>query len=381
MSMNSISGVSAVDYTGRAGQLAMNTGSAAAAADEAAGKSVEAPAGDTERGGASGNQTGSPDFSTVFAEAMRDGAMRATATASASLGGGMTGVPGIYLPSQDQGIEQAIIEAASSGQLDDAQVALFMLMMMMQTGQEGEFSMLMQMMASMISQLQDDKDTLRSNMLASGFDPFVRDEIDRHIFNWMTPDGWETGQVTLPTEVWQPTSNAVTSSVDDRSPGLYRSVINQFKVETSARYRPFRDGYTYCNIFMWDVTRAMGAEVPHYTDPATGEPRYYPDIKGAASMGAIATDEWLRTHGETYGWREADAETAQMHANEGKPAITSAGSLGHVQVICPSMDGGFDPARGVTIAQAGSIVTNYRHISSIYSAKALANNVRYWIHE
>jgi hypothetical protein len=98
-------------------------------------------------------------------------------------------------------------------------------------------------------------------------------------------------------------------------------------------------------------------------------------------MGAIAMCEWLETHGPAHGWREVDAETAQMHANEGKPAVTSAGSLGHVQMVCPSRDGGFDPIRGVSIAQAGRIVTNYSHISSIYGANALRNSVRYWIHE
>jgi len=285
------------------------------------------------------------------------------------------------MPIQDQGIEQAILAASSSGQIDDAQVALFMLMMMMQTSETGEFSMLMQMMASMITQLEGDKTELRKNAMAADFDAYILDLVDKHIFNWKTPDGWESGRVHLPTEHWRPTTPAVTSSEEDRSPELYRAVIDQFSVETAERYRPFRNGSTYCNIFMWDVTVAMGAEIPHYTDPATGEALYYPDVRGARSMGAIATCEWLQKHGEDYGWRETDAETAQMHANEGKPAVTSAGSLGHVQVICPSADGGFDPIRGVTVAQAGSIVTNYRHISGIYSANALANNVRYWIHD
>jgi len=333
--------------------------------------------------GAGETQPGGDSFSAALADAIRDNSTRAAVTAGGGLSGisGMSGMPVSYLQMHDNGIEQAIINAASSGQIDDAQVALFMLMMMMQTSQEGEFSMLMQMMASMLMQVQGDKDTLRSNVMLSGYDPYILDSVDRHIFNWRTPEGWGTGQVVLPLEFWRPTSPAIVSSEEDRSPALYRAVIDQFSVETAERYRPFRDGNTYCNIFVWDVTSAMGAEIPHYTDPATGEARYYPDIRGAKSMGAIATCEWLQKHGAGYGWREVDAETAQMHANEGKPAITSAGKLGHVQIICPSRDGGFDPIRGVTISQAGSTVTNYRHISGIYSANALANSVRYWIHD
>ena len=158
-------------------------------------------------------------------------------------------------------------------------------------------------------------------------------------------------------------------------------MIAQFKVETAERYRPYRDGFTYCNIFMWDVTSAMGAEIPHYTDPNTGEPRYHPDVKGAKSMNARAIDAWLKTHGPDYGWREVDAETAQRYANEGKPAVTTSGNIDHVQVVCPSKDGTFDPIRGVTIAQAGRIVTSYTHISSTYSANTLKNNISYFVHD
>jgi len=343
-----ITGTNATDYTERAAAHATGTAPASGA-----------------------------DFSAIIAETMRDGVMRTAASA----GGGLSGLPVGYMPPQSQGIEQAILTAASSGEIDDAQIALFMLMQMMQTSQDGEFSMLMQMMASMIMQVQGDKEALRNNAMTSDFHPFVLDSIDRHIFNWSIPEGAGRGQVILPVEHWRPTTPAVTSSAGNRSPELYRAVIDQFKVETAERYRPYRNGYTYCNIYVWDVTSAMGAELPHYTDPATGEPRYYPDISGAQSMGAIATCQWLGTHGEKYGWRQVDAETAQMHANGGKPAVTSAGSLGHVQIVSPSRDGGFDPIRGVAIAQAGSIVSNYTHISSIYGSNALNNNVRYWIHD
>jgi len=308
---------------------------------------------------------------------MRDSVMR-TAT---SAGGDLSGLPIGYMPAQSQGIEDAILAAASSGQIDDAQIALFMLMQMMQSSQDSEFSMLMQMMATMIAQAQVDKEALRNNAMSSDFHPYVLDSIDRHIFNWDLPQGPGRGQVVLPVEQWRPTTPAITSSEGNRSPELYRAVIDQFRVETAERYRPYRNGNTYCNIYVWDVTRAMGAELPHYTDPSTGAPRYYPDISGANSMGAIATAEWLKTHGERYGWREADAETAQMHANEGKPAVTSAGNLGHVQMVSPSRDGGYDAVRGVAIAQAGSIVSNYTHISSIYGGNALKNSIRYWIHD
>ena len=342
----------------------------------------------TERAEITGkNTTGNgADFSQALADAMREEVTRMGALAGGGYtGGGYTGgnyagMPADYMQFQTQGIEQMIISAAASGEATDAQIALFMLCMMMQGDQSGDFSMIMQLMSTMLTQIQGDTGKLRGEVMRSDYDPYILDQIDREIFNVRLPDGTLTGRVTLPLEVWKPASPAITSSEGARNPALYRSVIDQFSVETAERYKPFRDGYTYCNIFMWDVTRAMGAEIPHYTDPETGEPMYYPDIKGANQMGAIATDEWLKKYGPEYGWRQVDAETAQRYANEGKPAVTTAGSLGHVQIVCPSQDGGFDPVRGVTIAQAGRIVTNYSYLSSTYSANG-QKSVSYFVHD
>ena len=324
----------------------------------------------------SGSLQTETNFSSILAGAMK-GQM---ANVSLAAGGGLSGMPIGYLPTQNQGIEQAIVNAASSGGVDDAQVAMLMLCMMMQSNQEGEFSMLMQMMGSMLTQIQADKEVLRGNVMSSGYDPYILDLIDKEVFNTKMPDVSRTGRAVIPVEQWKSTVPALTSNQHFRSPQLYRNVIDQFQVETAERYKPFRNGNTYCNIFVRDVTSAIGAEIPLYTDPMTGDPRYYPDIKGATAMGATAMEQWLSTCGSEYGWHEVDARTAQMHANQGRPAVTSAGSLGHVQIICPSRDGGFDPIRGVAIAQAGRIVTSYTHISSIYGSSALNSKVKYWIH-
>jgi hypothetical protein len=281
---------------------------------------------------------------------------------------------------QSQGIEQMILSAASSGEVDDAQIALFMLCMMMQTSQDGDFSMVMQLMASMLTQIQGDKGSLRDSVMSSGYDPYVLDTIDWNVFNNSPQMYSGTARAILPTEFWRPAVPAIRSDENNRSPELYNAVISQFRVETAERYRPFRNDATYCNIFFWDVTCAMGAEIPHYTDYETGEPRYYPDVKGAKGMLAVEIDKWLKEYGADYGWHEVDAETAQRYANEGKPAVTTGGSLDHVQVVCPSRNGEFDPIRGVTVAQAGSRVTSYSYISAIYGADAMGK-VSYFVHD
>ena len=169
----------------------------------------------------------------------------------------------------------------------------------------------------------------------------------------------------------------ITSSESNRSAGLYRSVIDQFNVETSPRYDV--DGGTYCNIFLWDVTRAMGAEIPHYVDADTNEARYYPDVKGTSQQTANRIYDWLDEKGGEYGWYQVTAEEAQNLANEGHPAVTAfknPGGHGHVQVVCPSEDGKYDPKRGATIAQAGRHLYNYAPITKVYG-KSLSKVVYY----
>ena len=68
-----------------------------------------------------------------------------------------------------------------------------------------------------------------------------------------------------------PTTPPVQSDASNRSVAIYNNVINQFAVGVNPRYQPSTNA-TYCNIFAWDVTRAMNAEIPHWYDTTTGSP-------------------------------------------------------------------------------------------------------------
>ncbi len=171
------------------------------------------------------------------------------------------------------------------------------------------------------------------------------------------------------------------SSAGNRSASSYRKVIDQLDVENNPRYAP-RNGSTYCNIFQWDVTKAMGAEIPHYTNANTGAPtsKDDPDVR---HMNANRISGWLNEHGERYGWYEVSAEQAQRLANQGHPAVTiwknNSGGHGHCQVVCPSQNGDYDPVRGVTIAQAGRRLMNYNYITNVYSSTL--PEVQYFAHK
>lgn len=84
----------------------------------------------------------------------------------------------------------------------------------------------------------------------------------------------------------KPVDPPVTSTLEDRHPLLYSAIINQFGVETNPRYRP-RNNNTYCNIFVWDVSSAMGAEIPHWINPNTGEAVDYNEYQEMKRLGEL----------------------------------------------------------------------------------------------
>jgi len=190
-------------------------------------------------------------------------------------------------------------------------------------------------------------------------------------------------QQGIPANACLPANPPITNSAGERNQTLYRAVINQFDVENNARYQNNKkgEGDTYCNIFAWDVTRAMGAEIPHYIDAQTGAPA----IAGASNakeMDANQVNDWLNTYGTSYGWVKASAEQAQQYADAGMPAVTSwknPSGHGHLQVVSPSTDGQYDASRGVAIAQAGAQRINYGYASSVYGAEML-QQVEYFVH-
>lgn len=150
-------------------------------------------------------------------------------------------------------------------------------------------------------------------------------------------------------------SPPVVGDVKRRHPLTYAAVLNQFAVGNNPRYTPRDpdgDGRenTFCNIFVWDATRAMGAEVPHWVD-ASGNPC---GVGKGRELNANGVCEWLRTHGPRFGWREVKPLEAQAMANLGHPVVAAWSnpkpkSPGHVAMVRPAAP---NPA-GPTIAQAG----------------------------
>lgn len=133
-------------------------------------------------------------------------------------------------------------------------------------------------------------------------------------------------------------------------PEKLRAVIKELDVAKNERYAKVwnekrKRWDTWCNIFVTDVTDAMGVAPTHWMSK-DGSPS---KIGGEVEMNANRLVRWLAEHGETYGWSEQDRLSAFDAAARGHLVLVvydsgSDKSSGHVAVLLPEG----------TIAQAGA---------------------------
>jgi hypothetical protein len=118
-----------------------------------------------------------------------------------------------------------------------------------------------------------------------------------------------------------------------RDPAVTTLVVKQFApdlADPGSRYAKDIHG-TYCNIFVWDVTRALGCEVPHWVN------------KRETTANDLA--DWLADLSN--GWNETD--DPEKLARGGLPIVAVwKNPQGHGHIAIGYMDGG-----GFAIAQAG----------------------------
>jgi len=133
-----------------------------------------------------------------------------------------------------------------------------------------------------------------------------------------------------------------------RSKERLLEVAGQFAVTVHPRYaKEHTDACTrtWCNIYVWDVTSAMHAEVPHWVGPSRD-----PAAPGPHNTELTANDmiDWLGV-GRGEWTRMADADQAYSWADLGRPVVATyrarTGQHGHVAMVLP----------GRRIAQAGAV--------------------------
>jgi hypothetical protein len=125
-----------------------------------------------------------------------------------------------------------------------------------------------------------------------------------------TYDGLTPAPEVTSRDLWRALNPPVRSREGARSAELYRLVLDQFAPGANPRYEEDGPGLSRAHIFIWDVTKAMGAEVPHFL--------------GARELTLAQTCDWLRQEGFSQGWRRVDALQAIAAANAGQPVIAAA---------------------------------------------------------
>jgi len=293
---------------------------------------------------------------------------------------GASGEDGLFSSSTSNSLPAmtALLSTLGDNKENDIGGALQSFLMLLSSGVSG--AGLGAAVASLSSTLKNapegSLESIRSALLSSAYSRGVLTQANDALFSSNTSD------LNYPFNASKAVNPLVTSDVTNRSTALYNNVVAQFRVGNNPRYAVTESGSTYCNIFMWDVTRAMGAEIPHYVDPNTLEARSYPDVSGAKELNANGIYDWLSKKGGDYGWKRVTAAQAQALANEGRPVVTAwkntTGGHGHVQVVVPSKDGSFSESRGVAIAQAGRRLFDYGYITDVYNESL--DQVVYYAH-
>ena len=104
-------------------------------------------------------------------------------------------------------------------------------------------------------------------------------------------------------DLWKAAEAPVQNREGHRSKDHLTQVLNQFAVGNNPRYDPDAPGKYRSHIFVWDVSRAMGCEIPHFV--------------GAKELSLPQTCDWLRHEGPMRQWRRIDIYEVIGAANQG----------------------------------------------------------------
>ena len=136
-------------------------------------------------------------------------------------------------------------------------------------------------------------------------------------------DGKDVPKVLQGRDVWIAVQAPLQSREGKRSKENYEMLIRQFGVTVNPRYDDEAPGKVRGHIFVWDVSRAMNCEIPHFV--------------GAKELTLAQTCDWLRHEGPMRGWKRVSGEGVLTAANEGKLviALPRETRTKHIAVVTP----------------------------------------------
>jgi hypothetical protein len=164
------------------------------------------------------------------------------------------------------------------------------------------------------SQFADSSAERRRNSLLATAMPAVgkpraqADDDDEPTAVGMKFDGKEVPKALQGRDVWIAVQAPLQSREGKRNRELLENVIRQFGVTVNPRYDEEAPGKGRGHIFVWDVSRAMNCEIPHFV--------------GAKELTLAQTCDWVRHEGPMRQWKRLPSpEEAFEMANSGKLVI------------------------------------------------------------
>jgi hypothetical protein len=214
---------------------------------------------------------------------------------------------------------------------------------------------------------------IQKQLLASAFDEDERTQIDtvlgrvgrvqldddeeptaaNEFFDGITP-----AEGTDSPETWKAVNAPVQSRPRRRSGRVLWSLLDQFAVEHNPRYTGTNGDRAH--VFVWDVSRAMECEVPHF--------------KAGREMTVIQMVDWMRVEGSTRGWRRTNAQGALEAADRGELVLAFARDPKQklVAIVRPGGAGDDGIPR---VATAGP-----KRGNDLSVREAIGNSVEYFVH-
>ncbi len=120
-------------------------------------------------------------------------------------------------------------------------------------------------------------------------------------------DGKEVPKALQGRDVWIAVQAPLQSREGKRSNETYDMLVKQFGVTVNPRYADDAPGKVRGHIFVWDVSRAMNCEIPHFV--------------GAKELSLAQTCDWLRHEGPMRGWKRLGPNDVLEAANSGRLVI------------------------------------------------------------
>lgn len=165
----------------------------------------------------------------------------------------------------------------------------------------------------------------RSSLLAvtTPSAPSLRNDAAPQASPSLTFDGTDAPPQLKNRDVWKAVQAPLQSAPGKRSRKLYENVLRQFALATNPRYDDDAPGKIRGHIYVWDVSRAMGCEIPHFV--------------GAKELTLAQTCDWLRHEGPMRGWKRVSDVEIYERANAGHLviALPRDARTKHIAIVSP----------------------------------------------